>query len=499
MDFRKLFFVLLLFVALPSFSQTAVFNAPCKKAFDHISALEFEKATQLLEAQKRENPGNTVNYFLEDFMAFLKVFISEEEVLYEQALDKRKEWLANIEELPEDNPYRSYMKGEIYLHWASVRGKMGDRFLAALELNKAYRLLRNNQQNHPGFVPGKAGMGVIEVLIGTIPDKYNWVKTLLNLEGTVKGGRARIAKILEKASADTAYAYLEQPTLFMLSFIELNTRRNIDEALMQRYQKLDSANMLANEPLMIFSYANLLQKKQANEQTLRILSYYSESKQRYPFYYLDYMKGLAYLYKNSHRCIPFFNRYLDRFKGRHYIKSSYQKMAWYYLLNGDTIRYRNYIHYAAQKGYAVVGADKSAMKEAEEKTIPNVALLKARLFFDGGYFNDSMEALEGFQKKGASRRQITEWYYRRGRVLHETGKYREALSHYDTAFHRGRELDAYFAANAVLMSGRIYEELENKQQARKQYERCLELSGFEYELSIHQKAEAALLRVKGSK
>lgn len=499
MALRKLLFVVVLFAALPAFSQTAAFNDPCKKAFDHITALELEKATYILENQKRAHTDNTVICFLEDFIDFLKVFISEEDKLYEQALDKRKERLARIEELPDDNPYRSYMKGEIYLHWASVRGKMGDRLSAALELNKAYRLLRDNQRNHPGFLPGKAGMGVIEVLIGTIPDKYNWVKTLLNLKGTVEGGRARIASLLEKASEDTAYAYLKQPTLFMLSFIELNTRHNIDRALMQRYRRLDSAGILAEEPLMIFSYANLLQKKQANEETLRVLEYYSPSEQRYPFYYLDYMKGLAYLYKNSERCIHFFDRYLERFNGRHYIKSSYQKMAWYYLLNGDTARYHNYIYFAAKRGYAVLGADKSAMKEAEEKAIPNVALLEARLAFDGGYFDGAWKALAGFQKQGAPRKSVTEWYYRRGRILHETEKYQGALSYYDTAFRKGKDLDAYFAANAALMSGRVYEELGNKQQARQQYERCLELSGFDYELSIHQKAEAALLRVEGSK
>lgn len=495
MNSRKILlsFAILLIWAV-GYSQTR-FTPTCKDAINEIAALRFDKAGQLLDEERRKHPDNRVVEFLEDYRDFLEIFISEDEALYEAALERRDARLEQINNLPDDHKYKDYMKGEIYLHWAPIRGKMGDRFRAALELNKAYRLLKENYRKHPSFIPGHAGLGVIEVLIGTIPEKYEWLADLLNLEGTIKGGKARIVNMLSHSDKDTSWAFLEYPTLFMLSFIEMNTQQEVDKTIMQRYEKYHRKGILKHQPLLVFAYGNLLQKKRKNEKALTILNTYEKSPGQYPFYYLDYMRGLAYLYKNSPKCIEYFNAYLEDFPGRHYIKSSYQKKAWYYLVNGDVSRYKNNIQNAAEKGEDFIGVDKSAAKEAESKNIPDVRLLKAHLAFDGGYYEQALKALNNFDSEGKSPRQIVEWHYRNGRVLHEQERLNKALTFYEKAFRKGKDMEAYFAANAALMAGHIYEKKGRHRKALEHYENCLDLSGFEYELSIHQKAEAGKARL----
>lgn len=488
-------FLILFFLAFDGYSQTA-FTPKCKKAYTTIAALEFKKAEEILNAEKYVDPDNQVIVFLEDYIDFLKVFISEKATLYEKALDKRDKRLDKIDQLPEENPFKKYLKGEIYLHWASIKGKMGDRFSAAVDLNKAYRLLKENHEQFPEFVPGYAGLGVIEVLIGTIPEKYGWLANLLNLEGTVEGGRQRIQHLLSLSQGEDSWAFLEYPTLFMLSFIELNTGHKIEPAILQRYKSYHRKGTLRYQPLLVFAYANLLQKERKNELTLQVLNSYEKSHEEYPFYYLDYMKGLAYLFKNSEKCLYYFDDYIDKFPGRHYIKSAYQKKAWYYLINGDTVRYRYHISFAAEEGYAYIGADKHAENEAVNETIPNVALLKARLFFDGGYYEKAMKSLNFFTTKEQTQEEVTEFYYRKGRILHETGKLDSALDFYTKAYHRGKDLETYHAANAALMSGKIYEQKNLDESALKQYDKALNLKGFEYQLSIHQKAEAGKSRIE---
>lgn len=495
MKIQKAVAILLFFLlTFAGYSQTA-FTPKCKKAYTTIAALEFDEAEQILNAEKEANPHNQVVVFLEDYIDFLKVFISEEERLYEKALDIRDERIDKIDQLPEEDPFKKYLKGEIYLHWASIKGKMGDRFSAAVDLNKAYRLLKENHKQFPGFVPGYAGLGVIEVLIGTIPEKYEWLANIFNLEGTIDGGKQRIKQLLRISQEENSWAFLEYPTLFMLSFIELNTGHEIDTTILQHYQSYYKQGMLSNQPLLVFAYANLLQKERKNELSLKVLNSYKKSHNGYPFYYLDYMKGLAYLYKNSKKCLLFFDAYLDKFPGRHYIKSAHQKKAWYHLINGDTARYRFYISFAIDEGYAYIGADKHAKNEAKNEVIPNVVLLQAQLFFDGGYYNKAKAKLEAFQKKGKSSGEIAEYYYRNGRIFHETGAIDSALLFYAEAYHKGKDLETYYAAKAALLSGKIYEQSKQKESALKQYKKALDLNGFEYQLSIHQKAEAGKSRI----
>lgn len=495
MNIRKVFLLCgFLLIWAAGYSQTR-FTPTCEKAINDIAALRFEQAAQLLDKERRQNPENRVVEFLEDYRDFLKIFISEDEALYEAALERREVRLEQIDDLSEANKYKDYMKGEIYLHWVPIRAKMGDRFRAAIELNKAYRLLKENYQKYPAFIPGHAGLGVIEVLIGTIPQKYEWLADLLNLEGTIEGGKSRIADMLSESEKDTTWAFLEYPTLFMLSFIEMNTQQEIDETIMQRYEKYHRKDILKHQPLLVFAYGNLLQKKRKNEKALTVLNAYEKEQGQYPFYYLDYMRGLAYLYKNSPKCIEYFDKYLEDFPGRHYIKSSYQKKAWYYLINEDVSRYKYYIQNAAQKGEALIGADKSAANEAESDKIPDTDLLKARLAFDGGYYQQALKALNHFDSDGKSTERKVEWYYRKGRVFHEQERLDTALTFYEKAFVTGKDLEAYFAANAALMSGHIYEQKGYYREALKHYEKCLDLSGFEYELSIHQKAEAGKARL----
>lgn len=491
---RALLFLAILLIASQVFSQTG-YTSKCKKAFSSIGELRFEEAEKLLEEERQVNPNNRVIFFLEDYIDFFKVFISEKETLYEKALDRRQQRLKKINELPDSNPFKDYLKGEIYLRWASVKGKMNSKLSAVVDINKAYRLLKRNHSEFPDFAPGQAGLGILEVLIGTIPEKYEWLTNLLNLEGTIGGGKERIKDLFEISQSDSSWTFLEYPTLFMMSFIEMNTQQEIDEDIMNRYHAYDSAGILKDQPLLIFAYANLLQKKRMNEKTLAVLNYYKKDSKRYPFYYLDYMKGLAYLFKNSQKCIFYFDSYLNHFPGRHYIKSSYQKKAWYYLLNGDTARYKNYIHYAGTRGEDDIGVDKGAEKEAESNVIPNVHLLKARLRFDGGYYQKALEALGRFDRRGKKDVQLTEWHYRKARIYHEKGKLAEAMKAYYKSYDIGKDLEAYFAANSALLAGQILEKKDQPEKALEQYNKALDLSGFEYELSIHQKAKAGKARI----
>ena len=148
-------------------------------------------------------------------------------------------------------------------------------------------------------------------------------------------------------------------------------------------------------------------------------------------------------------------------------------------------------------GNTVTDEDASAMKEAEGTTVPHSGLLGARLLFDGGYYSKSLARLTAVDQNTLNSDQQLEWEYRYGRVLHEMGRVEEALQKYDRTIALGADSPRYYACNAALKCGELYERQQDYDRAAEYFGLCLKLRPDEYQASIHQKAKAGLLRIDG--
>ena len=471
-----------------AFGQTV--PEPYRKHFSETLALQFSKTDPYLE-KKSDGLELAYQYHLADYQNFLKAFINETDESYDYGLEKRDKYLEHWQSLYKGYPEREYFVGDSYLRWALLQIKMNKRFKAAFALNKAYRSLKRTAEQYPGYLPAKADLGALEIFIGSVPDQYQWVMELLNFEGSLESGNAKINEVLRRVDENPEDAWMKLPVLFMRSFIDINLTGKPNQLAMNHLSEMYEDETLARQPFMIFLYAGMLEKQQKNQRALQVLSLYDIDDQEIPFYYLYYMKGLSQLYALNNKCLVSFDRYLDNFRGKHYIKSAYQKKAWYFLLQGDTVSYKRNMQNVLDYGYDLIGADEQAMDEAENAAIPSATLLKGRLLFDGGYYSEALEVLNsGFEAESAE--QLTEYYYRKGRIYHETDSYDKALDYYEKAYSSGKSLETYYAANAMLLSGRILDSQGKNRAAVDAFNKCLELSGFQYQYAIHQKARAGM-------
>ena len=94
-----------------------------------------------------------------------------------------------------------------------------------------------------------------------------------------------------------------------------------------------------------------------------------------------------------------------------------------------------------------------------------------------------------------SRYDKTEYFYRLARVYDKNKQLEKAKQYYQITIVNGKNVPFYYAANSAYLLGFLFEQEENKAEAVRNYELCLALNGYEYENSIHQKAEAALNRL----
>jgi hypothetical protein len=493
-------FILLFFISISISFASFDFNENCKSAYEKIICLRFIEGQAKLDSEKLVNPKNLITDYLENYIDFLKLFISEDPALFLSLKSNKDIRINRIQENEEDSPYYNYCLAEINLQWAFARIKFKEYLTAVAEVNKAYSLLEKNEEKYPAFIPNLKGLGLLHSLISTIPDEYKWAATLIGITGTINQGINELSSVLSAAKKNPEYGYLKTESIFLLAFIQMNFQSNKKEVfkLSQYLENPDYVTLAKSSPLLCYAGASIAMKTGQNDKAISILISRPSGKEYYPFYYLDYLTGLAKLNRLDFDSYKYLYNFLLNFKGQNYIKAAWQKLAWYYLVNNNIDKYKEKINYALIFGSSIVDEDIQAQLEAKSNTVPNIRLLKARLLSDGGYFQKAIDILT--EKKPSdycvSPKDYLEYTYRLGRIYDEQGDTSKAISYYEFTIKNGSNLTYYFAANASLRLGLIYEDLGNKEKAKYYYNLCPGMKNTEYRTGINQKAKAGLNRLQ---
>jgi tetratricopeptide (TPR) repeat protein len=262
------------------------------------------------------------------------------------------------------------------------------------------------------------------------------------------------------------------------------------ERLLDHFDADDESNMLLN-----YARSNMLMRLGRNDEAIIRLRSRSQNEAYFPFHYMDYLLGDAYLRKLETDSASFyFQQFLNHFKGINYRADAKRKMAWAALMDDDSLGYKKLMVSLSKMPIGQVDADKQAHREALQGINPNKVLLKSRLLFDGGYYDRAIALLADY-KGNFDKEEHLEKTYRLGRICHEMGKLTDAIKYYQKTIEAGENNKAYFAANACLKLGAVYESLGEYDKAYQAYNQCLSLKPDEYRNSIHQKAQAGINRL----
>ncbi len=490
---RLLFVILLLAISHFALADSFVFNKQCRQAYQHIIALRFNDGEVLLKAEVHQNPGNACPELLYNYIDFLKLFISEDADLFDQLEPNRKNRIKRLERLDDSDPYKRIAIAAIQMQWAFVRLKFGEQYTtAALDIYRSFLLIDENTVLFPDFQPNLLSNGIMHAMVGAVPPRFLWMLKLVSLSGTIQQGRSELYQLLALTEKDPSMAYLRDETLFYLSFIELNLQLDLGNAtkLLQQFKPEDSKN-----ELLVFAQASIQMRVGKNDEALQLLRNTQNIPNTFPFDYLYYLQAESMLRKLDLNASGEYMKFLQKYKGHNYRADAIRKMSWVNALQSDTAGYFDMMKLVAMQDVGQVDADKQAKREAKTKAFPNILLLKARLLFDGGYYMQSAQLLVDTIDSRFNPTEKIEYIYRKGRIAHAQQKYQDALRYYDLALSQGRSNPAYYAANAALKSGEIYETLHDSVMAEKYFRLCMDIEPDEYSNSIHQKAQAGLDRL----
>lgn len=467
-------------------------NKNCQEAFSTIIELKFEDGKKILDSEKTNNPTNKLPYFIENYIDYLQIQIGEERSDFDRLAPNKAYRLSMLESAEEDSPWFLYTQAELHLQWAGNRLKFGEYLTGAYEINKAYRLLTENQERYPDFVPNLKSLGVLHALIGSVPDNYNWMLSVIGMEGHIVQGMREMQAAIDSANSNPKYRFLLEETYFMYSFLKLNLQ-NDPKGLQSILDNIQNSDYL----LLNFAANRIASKLGQNDLAIKILANRKQTEAHYPFLYLEYLLGVGKQNKLDPSALQHFEKYTQEFKGLNYLKSAYMHMSWQYLLEGDTLNFilsqANIYHF----GNTLVDADKEAQKAFEKRRNPQVDLLQARLLFDGGYYQKAAKTLQKIDHELAFNnvRDILEYYYRYARVNDALKQTAVAIKNYQKSIDLGRNTSYYFAAKSALQLALIWEDKGDFKKAHYYFSECISMKDHEYEQSIKQKAKAGLHRI----
>jgi tetratricopeptide (TPR) repeat protein len=490
-------FLVCLWIVPAAFAKPVYdFNENCRNAYQWIIELKFKAADSLLNIEQNTRPDNVIPYFIHMKRFFLQTFISEEIPDFMKFKAARTALLKAINDADENtSPYALHFKSETALSYAILKVKFNELISAGYEFRKAYKLSAENINRYPSFLPNFKTAGVMHALVGAVPSGYRWLLSLLGFSGTIDQGMNELDKIYQQSMTDNRLAFLRQEILFINGFLKWHLQNRKEEAL-----KMAEEMSMSDSPLLHFGAASIYMYNGENEKVLQLLENKKTQDDRYRILYLEYLHGIALLYKNDMRTTEHLEQYISGFKGTSFIRSAIQKKGWAALLQGDTAAYLKAMQQIIDARGDFTDEDKQALAEARSKTIPNPQILRSRLLFDGGYFNQAFKILASIKPSSLkSEKERVEYIYRLARTYEKLNDHEKAIRYYLETLNLGKNKPWYFAANSALLLGQWYEHNHNPGKASYYYNLCIDMKNHEYENSIEQKAQAGLNRIKNMK
>ena len=423
-------------------------------------------------------------HYLNHFADATEVFIKEDAGLWDSFADRSQA----IEEGP-DNPWKGFFLSEMAMQKMVLHLKFGEELSAAWQFRQAYRTTKRNQAAYPNFIHDMKPMGLQHVMIGSTPEKYQWILSILGFEGSVEDGFQELSDYVARA---TPYQ-LESTVL--LAFVNSYVLQKHASAISDLEPLLDQ---YPDQVLLNYTLASILIKSGHSERALQTLENVAQKNQA-SFPFIFYQQGGIYLQRGDYdKAITTLQRFLTLHQGHNYRKDSHFKIGLAHWLNGDEDQAEASFNAAERLGATLTEADKYAANALREG-LSEKQIYQVRLYTDGGYY-DKAKALIGEMdsSKFTLDRDIIEFDYRQARLAHQSGSIDLAMAKYESTISKTESAKGnwYFAPNSALQMGYIYLDRNEPDKAKASFEKALSYKRHPYKNSIDNKAKAALTKIE---
>ncbi len=459
------------------------------QAYSSLIDLNIQKVREQLNTFKSTGGHHPFEWYIASMSktAWLLAAGEKEDYLSNRELEDK--YLELARQLDDHDPYKLYLISEIKMQWALVKLKFGDEIAAFWNLRQVYFTSRKALVQFPGFLPLYKTHGFLQALFSGTPKKYQWIIKLFGINPDME----KALQLLDYSNNESNPVYPE--SLLLTALIHTYYYNDFKEALPVCKQLLENHPESA---LIRLVYASILVKNSNDTEAFKILSGMEANQAGYlPVPQWHYLLGEIYLHGGHYqKSIEEYRQFLEIQKGKDLVKDAHYKIAMCYWLAGNVAMSRGELDKAAVSGETRTEMDNYANYMIHSKKLPDRQLLKARYYTDGGYFQQADSILRQIEPSQFNRYpNLVEFYYRKARLYHKTGKIPEAVEYYKKTIELQGKENLYFAPNSCLQMGYLY--LKNNPEKACFYLRKVFSYKFDmYQQSIYEKARLALKKIK---
>ena len=461
--------------------------------YDAILQVDWDKADSLASVSKEQDPANALVYLFDNYSIVTQLLIQDKELSYNKQQYIKDDYLRLVKKGEKDSPYYRYVRAEILLQWSVLSYKYDSRFAAMRDVWSAFRLLEQNIELYPNFISNYRSIGILHAVMGTMPfsDNVKWlIEKTSGMSGTIEEGMSELNKVIAYGDEHPDYLFHEE-TKGIYAYLQLHLENDPIGA----WAMIKTISLpVKNYPLAGFVCSSIALRTGHPTQSLAYINEISEPLlDRLPYVY--FLRGKAQLYLGKKESRNSFRKFLETHKGESYRLAAYQKIAWSYFIEGNGADYKKYIDKCLSAEEIIVGEDKDAHQEAKNTQHINRYLLEARILFDAQQFNGALAILKQHPQLAAKPLTTLEYFYRLGRVLQGLNEPDAAIESLTKAYLAGVEDDMYYACNAALQIGMVYEKMELNAKAIEWFDYCLDMNPDAYRKILHLKAKAGKKRL----
>jgi tetratricopeptide (TPR) repeat protein len=464
------------------------FDTELQKAYQQVLNLQTEKANSIL---KQIHTNSLHKLYVQSLNETLYILIAEDPAQFVKTDQNFKDRIKYLEGLPQ-TAETLFLQAELSLQRGFCYLNLGQEFNAVVSIRKAYQLTSECIKKYPSFIPIKKTYGTLQVMVGTVPDKYQWFMSLIGMKGSVVVGQKQLSDLRNSASS----LNLEATLLFF------TIKGFINQQFAEAAAGINTC--LKDQPdnrLLLFIGVNMLMKDGRSEEALALAHELEKQKDGLPVHYIDYLHAEILIQKGEYtKAISYYNQFIKNFPSDSFKKDSYYKISLSYWLQGDTRNAKLFADKARITGNDKAEPDQHAAIQLLDESFPNKKLLKARYAIDGGYYKEATAILNSVTPAELSTlKDQTEFYYRKARLAHRTGEIATAKVYYKQSIDMTKNSPWYFGANSALQLGYIAKAQNDIDNARRYFQLAMTYPKHEYKTSIDSKARTELEQLSTAK
>ena len=381
------------------------------------------------------------------------------------------------------NTWSNYFLAEIYLYRSFINLKNKNEFQSLFDFRQAYRITENNLKNDKTFLPSHKTLGLIQVILGAVPDKYQWLVSFVGWEGSTENG-------LELISESTSNSIIKKESLLLLGLLNTYLLNDYPTSI-QIYQTLTTEH--PNDLIIPLVYAAALIKSSHSNEALYLLNKIKSNTSTFP--QINYLLGEIYLQSGNYtKSRQAYLNFIQSSKGEDLVKDSYYKIGISYLIENNKEQAEINFNQSRNINSANTESDQYASRQLE-KPLPDISLIQIRFAIDGGYYKYADSLLNRTNPKDLSQEDQIEYIYRKARLYHKSGVISKSISLYKEVINKSTSSKSYIGPNSALLLAYIYYEDHMNSEAEKYALIAINWKNHAYEEGIESSAKALLKKI----